>query len=418
MPKTIVPRLIVLALLGLYIANCFSPLRLTNDTLRYLGIMEWMEAGRPQQHLAAKDFFPYGYVWFLLGLEKLHLARSFFIAFIQIFYLVGSVWFIKKMFGAGVQWWQLIALCLLSWASLKFVITPLSEMQFLFFSMGALYFFHDWQNRKKPLQLLWAIAFTLIAILTRTIGIVLVAAFILSLLLKNRSAIRTIIVSNKLAVAAGIAVFIAFFIFSRSAISAYLHSHSANFKPFLQYPVGFIKNNLENHLMNWSALVMNAPAPRINFISYELLKVIYLLAGVLSIAGLGYFLFRKKGNVPLEAKVYLVCYALLLFNWPLFEPRLWVPVFPLCIAVMLQQEKMLNGFGRYATRAYKAAYVLVGVVALSYYTYTSFNKQAFAVKQDAGIWRNEYETHFFGKTLSDTATGVREPVLRILKKYD
>jgi hypothetical protein len=411
LPKTTVPSLVILALLGLYIANCFTPLRLTNDTVRYLNIKEWLEAGKPQGHAATNEFLPYGYVWFLLALEKLHLAKSFFIAFIQLLYLLGSVWFIKKIFGDGVQRWQLLALCLLSWASLKFVITPLSEMQFLFFSMGALYFFHHWQQQKKPLQLLWAVVFTAVAIFTRTIGIVLVAAFVITWLLQNRY--RLMVAGAALAV-----LVIAFFAFNQFGIGVYLRSHSAYFEPFLQYPFGFIKNNLENHLMNWSALVLNAPAPRISFITYGMLKAVYLLAGVLSIAILAYFLFQKKGGVPFAPKVYLACYALLLFNWPLFEPRLWVPVFPLCIAIMLQQETSLRNFARFTARAYKAVYVVVGVAALSYYTYTSFNKQSFAVKQDTGIWRNEYETYFFGKTLSDTATFVREPVLKMLEKYD
>lgn len=415
MHKNKLAPLIVLLLLGLYIANCFTPLRLTNDTVRYLNLKEWLEAGRPENQLAAKDFFPYGYVWFLMLLEKLHLAKSFFIGFFQLLYLLGSVWFIHKIFGEAVQRWQLLVLCLLSWASLKFVIIPLSEMQFLFFSMGALYFFHEWQRGKRAPQLLWAIVFAAMAIVTRTIGIVLIAAFVISFLWRNRS----VIVANKLLIGGAFAVLVVlFFVFNKFGISAYLQSHSHNFKPFLQYPFGFIKNNLENHLMNWSALVLNAPAPRITFISYGLLKAVYLLAGILSIAGLGYLLFRKKGSVPVAVKLYLICYAILLFNWPLFEPRLWVPVFPLSIAVMLQQEKMLRGFGKYAITGYKIVYILVGVVALSYYSYVSFNKKELAVKHDMGIWRNEYETHFFGKTLSDTATVVREPIVRILKKYD
>jgi hypothetical protein len=419
LPKTTLPALIVLALLGLYIANCFTPLRLTNDTVRYFNIKEWLEAGRPQGHGAANEFLPYGYVWFLMALEKLHLANPFFIAFIQLLYLLGAVLFIRKLFGEVVPRWQLLALCLLSWASLKFVITPLSEMQFLFFSMGALHFFRQWQQAKKPLHLLWAVMFTAVAIVTRTIGIVLVATFILSFLLKNRLAIKNIILRNKPIVGAALGVLvICFFAFNQFGITAYLRNHSAYFKPFLQYPFGFIKNNLENHLMNWSALVLNAPAPRVSFISYGLLKLIYLAAGVLSVSAIGYFLSRKHANLPQEARVYLVCYALLLFNWPLFEPRLWLPVFPLCIAVLLQQEKTLKGFARYAARSYKALYILVGIAAMGYYSYTSFNKKALAAKQDTGIWRNEYETHFFGATLSDTATVVREPVVKLLQKHD
>lgn len=415
MPRNLLPALIILLLLGLYIANCFTPLRLTNDTVRYFNLKEWLEAGKPANHPAANDFFPYGYVWFLVLLEKLHLAKSFFIGLFQLLYLLGGVWFIRKIFGEAVQRWQLLVLCLLSWASLKFVIIPLSEMQFVFFSIGALYFFHEWQKGKRISQLLWAIVFAAVAIVTRTIGIVIIAAFIISFLWRNRA----VLIARKWWIGGAFAVLVMlFFVFNKFGISAYLDSHSGYFKPFLQYPFGYIKNNLENHLMNWSALALNAPAPRITFISYGLLKAIYLLAGIITIAGLGYFLFRRNGNVPLIVKVYLLCYAILLFNWPMFEPRLWVPVFPLCLAVLLQQERMLKGFRKYAITAYKIAYILVGVVALSYYSYVSFNKKELAVKHDLGIWRNEYETHFFGKTLSDTATTVREPIVRMLKKYD
>jgi len=37
-------------------------------------------------------------------------------------------------------------------------------------------------------------------------------------------------------------------------------------------------------------------------------------------------------------------------------------------------------------------------------TYTSFNKKEFSKNAGKGVYRNEYETHFFGKTLSDTVT--------------
>jgi len=66
----------------------------------------------------------------------------------------------------------------------------------------------------------------------------------------------------------------------------------------------------------------------------------------------------------------------------------------------------------------KWIYLTTGVFALTYYTFTSFNKQAISVRQDAGIWRNEYETYFFGKPLSDTASRVDPVALKWLKKMN
>ncbi|HYC30000.1 MAG TPA: hypothetical protein VEB42_14305 [Chitinophagaceae bacterium] len=390
MSRARAPLIILLVLTAVYLANCFTPLRLTHDTVRYITIKEWNEAGRPAGDNAATEFLPYGYVWFLMALEKIGLARSVVITFIQLLYFLGSVWFIKKIFGDSIKGWQLLALSMLSWASLKFVITPLSEMQFLFFSMGALYFFHKrgW---------LWAIVFTALAMLTRTIGFVLIIAFAISLLK---------VTSKWVAGGAVALVVVLFFVFGQFGIGSYLSHHSGYFEPLQTNPAGFFANNFRGHLIDWSALVLNAPAPRINLFGKD---IIYLVVGAVSFALLVFLVLKKE--VALEIKAYLICYSLIILNWPLFEPRLWVPIFPLCIAVILQHK-------HFALSAYKVVYIVVGVIALGYYTYTSFNKKVFAVKQDVAIWRNEYETYFFGKPLSDTAKVVREPIVTILKRYD
>jgi len=391
MSRARTPLIILLVLTAVYLANCFTPLRLTNDTVRYIAVKEWNEAGRPAGHKEATDFFPYGYIGFLMALEKIGLAKSVVITFIQFLYFLGSAWFISKIFGDSIKGWQLLALSMLSWASMKFVMTPLSEMQFLFFSMGALYFFHKrgW---------LWAIVFTALAMLTRTIGFVLIIAFAISLLK---------VVSKKIIAGVAALVVVLFFVFGQFGIGSYLSSHSAYFDPLLTNPFGFFVNNFSSHLIDWSALVLNAPAPKINLPGKE---IIYLVAGIVSF-GVLVFLLLKKKDVALEIKAYLICYSLVILNWPMFEPRLWMPIFPLCIAVMLTQK-------HYLLNAYKVVFIIVGVIGLGYYTYTSFNKKVFAVKQDAAIWRNEYETYFFGKPLSDTAKVVREPIVTILKKYD
>jgi hypothetical protein len=68
--------------------------------------------------------------------------------------------------------------------------------------------------------------------------------------------------------------------------------------------------------------------------------------------------------------------------------------------------------------AAKSWYVAAGVFALSYYSYTSFNKEALARNQDAGVWRKEYEFHFFGRTATDSTSRPNELVTGLLKKMD
>ncbi|HEX2684243.1 MAG TPA: hypothetical protein VHL77_09935, partial [Ferruginibacter sp.] len=321
MSRARVPLIILLALTAVYIANCFTPLRLTNDTVRYITIKEWMEAGKPADHPAANEFLPYGYVWFLLILSKLGIAKSVVISFIQLLYFFGSVWFIKKIFGSEIKGWQLLALCMLSWASMKFVITPLSEMQFLFFSMGALYFF-------KSSKFVWAIIFTAAAMLTRTIGFVLIIAFVLGLFWRKRQAIGSFISKNKLIIAGSAAVLaVLFFLFDGFGIERYLTNHSYYFQPLFSDPLGFFLNNFKSHLIDWSALVLNAPAPRIAMFGTALKDAVYLIAGIISFAVLLFLLLKNEDIAP-EIKAYLLCYSLIIFIWPLSEPRLWLPIFP------------------------------------------------------------------------------------------
>jgi hypothetical protein len=49
---------------------------------------------------------------------------------------------------------------------------------------------------------------------------------------------------------------------------------------------------------------------------------------------------------------------------------------------------------------------------------TGLNKEEFAKKQANGVYRNEYETYFFGKPLSDTAVHLDQNVVDILNRYN
>lgn len=413
--------LIALILIAIYVINCFTPLRLNNDTVRYLKIKEWIEAGRPPGDPAAKEFLPHGYVWFLLLLSRLHLATSFFFCLFQCCFLLGSLWYIQKIFSPFVQLRQLIILCLLNWSMLKFVLTPLSEMQFLFFSSGAIYFFQLAESRKKLLYLICTILYCAAAVFTRTIGILLPLAFLLTLLLKNTKAIKETVKQNKyMFLAVSAAVLFLIFFSGTAGINGYLREHRSFFEPLSRAPVHFILHTLQIHLIDWSALLLNIPAPKIPLASsfHAIITIIFLAAAILSLCWLVRYLYFRKNTIPAAVKIYLPLYGLVVFCWPLSEPRLWVPVLPFVMAILLEAFPGRKQFSGIFVGTWRLIYLLLGIAAIGYYSYTSFNKKTFAVKQDAAIWRNEYETWFFGKPLSDTAGTVRQPVLEILKKYN
>jgi hypothetical protein len=116
--------------------------------------------------------------------------------------------------------------------------------------------------------------------------------------------------------------------------------------------------------------------------------------------------------------MYLLFYVIIIMNWPYYDPRFWVPILPLLVVVILQTPFNNIAWLKGVSRLYLTAYLALGLFAAVYSLYIGLDKERFAQKQAAGVYRNEYEIEFFGKPQSDTATHVDQEVLNILKKYD
>jgi len=406
---------LVILLCGIYFLDFFTPLRLTHDTIRYFRTEEWMEKGFPSGDNAAKDFLPYGYSSLLWLLSRLHWLHPFMLAFINAMYLFGALWFVTNIFSGAIGFHQLAFFMMLSWLALKFVITPLSEMQFIFFSAGALYFYHIYRLYYCVRYILFGLIFFIAAILTRTVGIVILLAVVFNLLLESRKQINVQIRKNWKWVIGVIAGFTILIYFPEELrIIDYLKYF---FKLIKHYGIGVFIRGIPLHIRDWSELFINTPSSKIKFLPQSVRDGIFILAGIFFFSILFYFIFNKKIKTPSIVKYYLLVYIIVILNWPFFDSRFWLPILPFVLAILLQEigstviSKMFVIISR-------ATYIGMGIFALAYYTYTSFNREALARKQDAGLWRNEYEIHFFGRILNDTATQKKTEVIQLLNKID
>jgi hypothetical protein len=406
----------IAALLVVYLANCLSPLRLNFDTIRYLHIKEWIEAGRPSGHVAATDFLPHGYVWFLLLLEKVNACHATIITLSQLIFFLGGCWLLSKIGGYDRYRQPLLVFALLNWMALKFVITPLSEMQFFFTSSLSLFFFYKWQNQKRLWDALLCIGFTALAIITRTAGVTLIIAFLIYYAVVARQHLRRDRTMLKYFVVT-IIVALLFIVFFADAlhIGEYIEFLMSHFQNGVAYTLA---NNVWLHLIDFASVFLNQPSPKVPLLPPVLVRVAFFLAGLFFTILVVYLLLKKTSRTPLFLRMYIGVYLLMIFNWPYFEPRFFLPVFPLLILMILENFEQLNTIIRKLLRLYLVVYAITGIAALSYYSYTSFNKRELARRQDAGIWRNEYETLFYGKPVNDTATSVRQPIVNLLRKYN
>jgi hypothetical protein len=91
---------------------------------------------------------------------------------------------------------------------------------------------------------------------------------------------------------------------------------------------------------------------------------------------------------------------------------------PFVAAAVSQLTISSNKAIRVFIQCFVGVYCLMGFLSVAYMTYTSLNKKVFARTQANGVYRNEYETFFYGKPLSDTATKTDPAILSVLKRYD
>lgn len=407
-------KVALILLVAVYLCNFFTPLRLTNDTIRYIRLAEIQLGSWPLTDLGP-DFLPHGYVWFLYTLAKLGILNPFVVAVLHWFYLLGSIVFLRKLFSSHAHYSWMVILLLLNWNTIKFTLTPLSEVQYLFFSSGALYFFHAGAQRGKPILLVAAILFAGIAVYTRTAGMSLCLALLLTPLIKERKRIRQWVGSNKL-LTAGIGVAALVLIIFQAfqyGVQKYLDDYTT---PFGHHPVRMALLNIWLHTQEIGELFINVPFSKVEtMFPPSLVVTLYTLAGLVFV-----FLFMKallsaKLNIPSVVRVYALIYFVMLYCWPMFEVRLWFPLFPLMLLVIL-----LNAFQKmqylWMRTVWIAGYCFAGLIALTYYTFLSYNKKAMANRHDAGIWRIEYRAHFYDAPYESVDYDPR--AIYILNKYD
>ena len=404
----------VYLLVILFFLNCFTPLRLHYDMLRYFAIKDCLESKCPPE-ADPNDYLPFGYTALLLLLSRLGLLRSFFIVFVNCIYLFGGLYFVRKFFVTIRFPFFLFFIVLINWTIIKFVTHPLSELQYLFFSFASLYAFCLFVRNKNIRNLFAAFFLAGIAFLTRTVGLALLAALFVAILWEYRKQLILLLKQNRIFLLGLLICIAVVIIFSRQlGLNHYTGVMAKQFDEGLRF-----SNVLGWHFSEWGEILINTSRYKVmDFFPGQIGNWIFINVGLLGVSGFIYICFIRKNQIPFIIRTYLFFYMLLMFNWPFADPRFWVPVIPLIAAVVSQTSFSPNRILRLLRMAYLVIYAALGLAALGYTTFTSFNKKEFSKTQAKGIYRNEYETHFFGRPLSDTATHVDPYLVEFLNKYD
>jgi len=404
------------AMVAVYVIDCFTPLRLHYDSVRYYAIKDCIEFGCPPDSAAANDYFPYGYTILLLILSKLGILKSFSIVLINSVFLLSSLYFLYKVFEGTIPKYLFFFVVMINWLFVKFVTHPLSEMQYLFFSLASVLYYYRFTQQKKIGFLLLSLFLAWLAFMTRTVGVTLVGALAVGLLWEYRVQQIAFFKKNKFLVIGILgAIAAALIIFSKPlGINHYGNVLSEHFKeaPFFK--------RMGWRFKEWGELFINAPSNKvIDRVAGEAGRLAYEAVGLIIFCWFIYKVYFRKNTIPFFIKAYILFYCIIMFNWPFNDPRFWVPIMPIIAAVVLQalladQNKILKGL----SITLFIIYIALGAFASGYMVYTSLNKKVFARTQAKGAYRSEYEIHFYGKPLSDTVTSVDKDVIELLKRYD
>lgn len=406
---------VILLLCIAYLVACFGPLRLEYDSIRYFAIKDCIDRGCAPDSKAANDFLPYGYPALLFLLSKIGLLKSFFISFVNAIFLFCSLYFIKEIIRPANRYLLLCTLILLHWTFIKLFAYPLSEMQYLFFSTASLYSYGRYKTGKKWHYLLLSFILVIVAMITRAIGAALMFALLVQFIWDSRELF--IAKTKRWKIVIGVIVTGGIILFLFTKIPALKH-----------YTEAFWKNEIENtnfgnlysmHFKEWGQLLLNVPISKIeNSFSVAFAGAFFLIVGILAFLVFVYVVFRVRSKIPTVIIIYISIYTIIIFNWPMYDPRFWVPILPFIISILIQQPMGKFKLAKFFRRVAIFAYLLIGLFGFGYSLNTQFHKETFARNQANGVYRNEYEIHFFGKTLSDTATHIDAGVVELLDKVD
>lgn len=410
-------KYISLIFILIYLINCLTPLRLHVDTIRYFAIKDCIEIGCPPDSFGANDYLPYGYTGLLLALSKANILNSFTIVLINCICLFISIYLIKRLFGKSLNFYLFLLLLLLNWTVLKFTVHPLSELLYLLFSVSSLYFFNIFLKNKKTLYILLSLVFATFSFITRTIGITLFAAIFITLIWNYRIELFNLLRKNKIITISVALLFILGLLFSKELG---LNHYTGVFSK--QMSEGkTLTNTIKGHFIEWAEISYNTSVAKINTqLHTDLVMPFFLISGVLFFGIFIYLLVKKINKIPLAITLYIIFYSVLIFTWPFYDPRFWVPLIPFILVVFVQNLSTLK-ISRIRNLVLVPSFILysiMGVLSVGFLTYTSLSKEKLAKTQANGVYRNEYETYFFGKPLSDTAKKIDTGILSLLKRHN
>jgi hypothetical protein len=168
--------------------------------------------------------------------------------------------------------------------------------------------------------------------------------------------------------------------------------------------------SLSYRLTEFGELFVNLPTSKTPHAIRAIVPWIGLVLFLLTVLGLS----TKRRRIG-TTEVFLVCYMGILFVWPYYDARFWLPVIPLLIAYLVLAVKRLR-LPHAVVLIYCGIFAALGVAAIAYSTVISFSGSRFPDRYGDGTLRSTYCAAFDScKSIDYTQVNVK--ALRLLREY-
>jgi hypothetical protein len=171
-------------------------------------------------------------------------------------------------------------------------------------------------------------------------------------------------------------------------------------------------NTLLYRLTEFGELLVNVPASKMPHVLHATVRWAGALLIVLTAFGLA---TRIREIGPTE--VFLICYSAVLFLWPFYDARFWLPVIPLIAAYTAVALARLR-IPSVLVALYFTFFAASGLAAIAYTTRISFSGAKFPDRYGDGTLRPTYCVAFQSCPDGFDLQKVDAKALALLRKYN
>lgn len=372
------PRAVVLgigAIAVAYLIQIATPIRLDTDSVRYLA----MAVNLADRTGSVPDGFPAGYPLILAGLDRMGLGSAHSIVAWNCLFIGIAMWVIWWMTSSrpiAVRLWTIL-LTLLSVHLIRTVAMPHPEATFLAISLAAIAAMSrmtDTFSIRNLNLLIAAVVLMGIALSIRIAAVALIPPLLWCVLQVVRGYAGTGR-KQRLVAFTATAMFLLFAVFAlaiseHGTLSRYFAEGLS--EVMSKSPVMFIYKRIQFTVRGAGEVFTNIPLRQV-----FLMKPIVQAIGVVVI--ILFIIQFKRMQFGGAVRVYLLTYLLMLFAWPYYDPRLWMPILPLLVLWVVSSVHALpKGAGRRLMVAGALpVYIAFGLAALAYTTRISWSGERF-----------------------------------------